>query len=222
MKLLLTSYKLHDAIHEAVGPALSAWLDANAKKWRVQVRWDLPDTDTEQLAGLAAALQNMLNTVLPPRRALAVQRLIAQIEGTAEPVAKTKPKKVVKPRPEPEPEPEPEPVEAALRPRPNLGTKADPISLPDLVTGFAKVGVPAIQGGPVAPVAQAPEAPQAPQEPTQATEPALAAQITCSDVAATAAPARLLPEARPAIPPPELRATTLLGALFGRIQRGEE
>lgn len=102
MKLLLTSYKLHDSIHEAASPGLSAWLEANAKKWKVQVKWDLPAGDTEKLTELVGTLRNMLAVGLTPKREKAVERLIAQIEGTEE-AAPVKPK--AKPRPKPAPVP---------------------------------------------------------------------------------------------------------------------
>jgi len=178
MKLLLTSYKLYNAIHDAASEELSAWLDAYAKKWKVQVRWNLPDGDTEELAALAGVLRGLIDEGPTPKRRKAIQRLLDQVEGKAEATPKPKPK----PKPVPRPE-------------------ADPVTLPEAG---------------IEPAAQAPEAPQEPQEPAQEPEMALAAQITCPTT-----PAKPVPEDRPAIPPPELRAGALLGSLFGRIQRGE-
>lgn len=126
MKLLLTSYKLHDSIHEAASPGLSAWLEANAKKWKVQVKWDLPAGDTEKLTELVGTLRNMLAVGLTPKREKAVERLIAQIEGTEEATP-------VKPKTKPRPKPAPAAVEVPAAAKAPEAPQAflEPISAPN-------------------------------------------------------------------------------------------
>lgn len=204
--LLLTSYKLHDAVHAKASPELSEWLDRHAKKWKVQVKWGLPDEDTGHLTELATVLHAMLPQA-KGKRVNAIERLIGEIEtvlGTKRPTAAEVVAKLAEPGPKPGPEPEPK---LELDP-----PAAIPAAIPPApVEPEAQVEVERVE-----PETQ--KAPETSSEPVSEPEPAMAAQITCP--AGPVALRRLEPETRIDIPPPEARAKNMLGDLFRRIQAG--
>lgn len=236
--LLLTSYKIHDEVHAASSPELCAWLDANAKKWRVQVMWRLPDGDTDRLKELATVFRALM-LVVNDKRAKAIGRLASKVEAVlGEPVAAPTAAEVVAKLAEPTlkgiagvlvqanqdalkgmmaqvpadaPAEAVETVEKALA---ESETPAKPAPEPE--------PEPEVEDEPEATeapeVAPEPEAPQTPAEPVPAPEPALVAQVTCP--ARPLALRRLELEDQPDIPPPEKRAKVMLGNLFRRISSG--
>jgi hypothetical protein len=232
--LLLTSYKIHDAIHKSASPELSAWLDAHARKWKVQVKWNLPDGDTARLTELAAAFRALLPET-KGKRTKAVERLLNEVEAvlgepvTAVPTAAEVVAELAEPEPEPalphetiaEPEPEPEPEPGPEPgPEPELDDEPEPEldDEPEDEPETGEVEPDEATREPEEPKAGPETAQETHTEPVSVTNPALVAQITCP----TAPPAmrRLEPEARPDLPPPEKRAKVMLGDLFRRISAG--
>jgi len=82
VKLLLTSYKFYDAIMEQVSADLADWLHDHEKRWKTQVRWDLPDDDgfrAEELVGALSALAEAAETTA--KRGKAIDRLVGEIRA---------------------------------------------------------------------------------------------------------------------------------------------
>lgn len=213
--LLLTSYKLHDAIHKAAPPELSAWLDAHAKKWKVQVKWGLPDTDTDRLEELATVFRALLLQT-KGKRTKAVQRLLNEVEAVlGGPVAMPTAAEVVAKLAEPTLKA----VAGALVQADQDALKGMMAQVPaDAPAEAVEAVEKALAESEVVTTPEPQVLSQTPAEPAPAPQPAMAAQITCPVRPLTLR--RLEPERSPAIPPPEKRAKVMLGNLFRRISSG--
>jgi len=235
-KLLLTSYKFYDAIVGRVSADLAEWLHDHEKKWKTQVRWDLPDDDASRAEELVSVLSSLAaDPKTTGKRGKAIDRLISEIRD-------------VYPEPAPAAAAEPElgeVIEEILSGKRDAGILSgdgvDPVALDpesqalldasienlqaagigvDSIeiqaedgTTILKAEVPSTAGDQAA--SQEPvEAPQAPEEVAQDSK------VEPAEKVAQKAPQAAPEPVAPAAPPPQKRAGYLLAELFNSLNGG--
>jgi hypothetical protein len=218
LSLLVTSYGVHDAVHAAASPELSAWLDSHARKWKIQVKWNLPLADDGLLDELAVAVGWAL-AMSSGKRSKTIQSLLNKLnEGRGLPPAQPTADEVVAELAKPvsvEPEAALEEIAGDLVVQADQADQADQAA----PAGVPAEAVAVVEVTPAVSEALAPKAPLTLSEPAQASAVPMAALVSSGrDMSHLR---RLEPEESPMIPPPERRAAAMLGALFHRIKSGQ-